>query len=50
MTCTIAAASTSCEDKVNSQTFSAGDAISVLATEPNSPDTAGMVFRLDFQP
>jgi hypothetical protein len=50
ITCTITGGATSCEDKVNSQTFSAGDAISVLATESTSPNTSSMFFRLDFQP
>jgi hypothetical protein len=50
MTCTIIGAGTSCEDNVNSQVFSAGDAISILATEPNGPDAASMLFRLDYQP
>lgn len=49
ITCTISNENTSCEDKVNSQTFAAGDAISVLATESSSPDSAGMFFRLDYQ-
>jgi hypothetical protein len=50
ITCTVSASGTSCEDKVNSQTFSAGDAISVLSTESGSPDPASVLFRLDYQP
>ncbi len=50
ITCTVADSATSCEDKVNSQTFSAGDAISVLATESTGPNGASMFFRLDLQP
>jgi hypothetical protein len=50
ITCTVKGNSTSCEDKVNSQTFAAGDAISILATENSSPSTASMFFRLDYQP
>jgi hypothetical protein len=50
MTCTIKGSSMSCEDKVNSQTFAAGDAISILATENSSPNTASLFFRLDCQP
>lgn len=39
----------SCEDS-GSVKFEAGDAISILATESNSPTTRSMYFRLDFQP
>jgi hypothetical protein len=50
ITCTIVGGATSCEDTKNSQTFSAGDAISVLATENSSPSSSTMFFRLDYQP
>ena len=50
ITCTIKDSSTSCEDKANTQTFAAGDAISVLATEGSNPSSSTMFFRLDFQP
>jgi hypothetical protein len=50
ITCAIKSSSQSCEDKVDSQTFAAGDAISVLATESNTPESGAMFFRLDYQP
>ena len=50
ITCTVSDSATTCEDKVNSQTFAAGDAISVLATESSGPAGASMFFRLDLQP
>ena len=51
ITCTVSGNSTSCEDKADTQTFAAGDAISVLATENSSPNSVtGMFFRLDYQP
>jgi hypothetical protein len=50
ITCSVKFSATSCEDKTDTQTFAAGDAISVLATENSSPNTASMFFRLDYQP
>ena len=50
ITCTVSGNNTSCEDTNNTQTFSAGDAISVLATENSSPNSSAMFFRLDYQP
>ena len=50
ITCTVAGNATSCDDKINSQTFSAGDAISVLAAESTSPNGSSVFFRLDLQP
>jgi hypothetical protein len=53
ITCTVTgslATNNTCEDTKNSQTFSAGDGISILATESNNPTSRTMFFRLDFQP
>ncbi|MFP5389775.1 MAG: hypothetical protein ACLGG5_10825 [Thermoleophilia bacterium] len=51
ITCTVKGSATTCEDKGDSQTFSAGDAISVEQTENSSPSSvASVYFRLDYQP
>jgi len=47
---TIKGSATSCEDKANLSTFAAGDAISVVETASNSPESGAMFFRLDYQP
>jgi hypothetical protein len=51
ITCSISGSSSaSCEDSSHSQKFEAGDAVSIVATESNSPGPADMFFRLEFQP
>jgi hypothetical protein len=51
ITCTVSGSSESdCTDTTHSQVFSAGDAISLVATENNNPTTQSMFFRLDVNP
>lgn len=50
ITCTVSGSSTTCEDTKDSQTFAAGEAISIAASKSGNPTSRAMYFRLDFQP
>lgn len=51
ITCTVTGSSSSeCSDFAHSQAFAPGDAISIVATDGNSPSAQSMFFRLDVKP
>jgi hypothetical protein len=50
ITCTISDVASTCTDTTHTQAFSAGDAISLVATEGGKPQSLSVMFRLDVKP